>query len=115
MRLYELLEGLQNKFQADLNCLLLTLKASNIQEIPTPMLVRKINDLGYSITVNNLVNIAKDYPMIASADGQQVSIAGDDQPQDDGSIDSEIEDREMTDGEADEMTVNDMAKKGMQQ
>jgi len=114
MRLYELLEGLQNKFQADLNSLLLTLKASNIQEIPTAMLVRKINDLGYSITVNNLVNIANDYPMIASADSQQVSIAGDDQPQD-SSLDSEVASRDMTDGEADEMTVNDMAKKGMQQ
>lgn len=116
MRIIELLEGIQNKFQADLNGLLMIIKGSNMDSIPTATLVRKLNDMGYSVTKNNIVTILKDNPLIKSADSSQIIISLDlDGQSDDTSMDSEVENNELSDSDVDKMTVNDMAKKGMKQ
>lgn len=114
MRLFELLEGLQNKFQADLTSLLMVIKGSNMDSMPTATLVRKLNDMGYSVTKDSLVMVLKDNPLIQSVDTSQIVMSVDGQT-DDSSIEANVDTKELSDDDVDSMTVNDMAKKGIGQ
>lgn len=112
MRLYELFESqINNKMKADITGLLLSLKAENIKEIPTKTLVRDINNLGYSMTVDDIVSMSDQFGLISSADGNVVNISFGDEQGDDV---VDVENTEMTDQQVDDMVVKDMAKKGLE-
>lgn len=105
MRLYEILsESVKNKMEADVKGLLLSLKASHGDQIPTNVLIKQMNALGYSMTKDSVVPFLTQLPMVQSADTSVVNIGNED----------EITQGEENMDDSDQLTMDNLANKGVE-
>lgn len=104
MRLYEIIkESVEDKMRADTIGLLLSLQASKGETVPTSMVVRTLNDMGYSCTIDSVIPFLVDLPVVASADTSTIKIGQKEPMGSDGDMSSE---------ESDQMTMDRLAQKG---
>lgn len=75
-----LLEDYNEDMKTQVMSSLLSIKANKGDNIPTKMLVKQLNDLGYSCTIDSIVSLLSDMPMVTDVNAQMITLGdGDDQ------------------------------------
>jgi len=107
MRIYELLfEDYNEDMKGEVIGQLLAIKANHGDEIPTRLLVKNLNDMGFSCTVDSIVSLLTEVDIVTSVDSSVIKL-GDktDGAQQDG----------MSSQESNDAVMDRMAQQGMKQ
>jgi len=76
MKIFEVISVDADNIEADLNSLLISLKANNVTDVPTVKLVKWLRAMGHNVSEDSLLNILHNNPIVQNATTFRVSLSG---------------------------------------